>query len=556
MEGILRKNLNYFMKTGIQALIVLSFLIVLSCRDNSKKDQLLKTDICILGGSEAGFTAAVQAARSGKKVILIEPSGHPGGMMVEGIVKDIRFGSARVIGGIAREVYTAIEAYYGLEPEFENPDWYSKYEPSVAEKIIEDLLSQEDNIKIIRKIRVKENDGVVKKGQVIKHIVLENGNLISAKMYIDASIEGHLLQLAGITTETIREGNDKYDETKNGIQHDNSYRQFEVDVDPYLIPGNHESGLIPTIQDGDLGEFGTADKYIQGYCFRMCLTKDKGNWILIEKSEDYDPATYEIYRRYLKAGGKLFQPRANRHNGKTDIGSWHDLSANLYGENWQYPEGDYAMQDSIEEYHKNFTIGLVWFLQNDPDVDSLTRKNWEGWGLCRDEFKDNDHWPRRLYIRSARRMVSDYVITEHQTSRENDEEVVDPVAIAWWPPDTHHARRIVKDGLVYNEGFVFGGDDWKPFGISWRSLIPKSIECANLLTPTCVSSSYVAYGAIRILPTFMILGQSAGLAASMAIDMETMIQEIQYSDLKTGLIESGQILDIPDNWLEVIMTNN
>ena len=556
MEGILRKNLNYFMKTGIQALIVLSFLIVLSCRDNSKKDQLLKTDICILGGSEAGFTAAVQAARSGKKVILIEPSGHPGGMMVEGIVKDIRFGSARVIGGIAREVYTAIEAYYGLEPEFENPDWYSKYEPSVAEKIIEDLLSQEDNIKIIRKIRVKENDGVVKKGQFIKHIVLENGNLISAKMYIDASIEGHLLQLAGITTETIREGNDKYDETKNGIQHDNSYRQFEVDVDPYLIPGNHESGLIPTIQDGDLGEFGTADKYIQGYCFRMCLTKDKGNWILIEKSEDYDPATYEIYRRYLKAGGKLFQPRANRHNGKTDIGSWHDLSANLYGENWQYPEGDYAMQDSIEEYHKNFTIGLVWFLQNDPDVDSLTRKNWEGWGLCRDEFKDNDHWPRRLYIRSARRMVSDYVITEHQTSRENDEEVVDPVAIAWWPPDTHHARRIVKDGLVYNEGFVFGGDDWKPFGISWRSLIPKSIECANLLTPTCVSSSYVAYGAIRILPTFMILGQSAGLAASMAIDMETMIQEIQYSDLKTGLIESGQILDIPDNWLEVIMTNN
>jgi len=556
MEGISRKNLNYFMKIGIQTLIVLSFFIVLSCRDNSKKDQLLKTDICILGGSEAGFTAAVQAARSGKKVILIEPTGHPGGMLVEGIVKDIRFGSARVIGGIAREVYTAIEAYYGLEPEFENPDWYSKYEPSVAEKIIEDLLSQEDNIKIIRKIRVKENDGVVKKGQVIKHIVLENGNVISAKMYVDASIEGHLLQLAGITTETIREGNDKYDETKNGIQHDNSYRQFEVDVDPYLIPGNPESGLIPTVQDGELGEFGTADTYIQGYCFRMCLTKDKGNRISIEKPEDYDPATYEIYRRYLKAGGNLFQPQVNRHNGKTDIGSWHDLSANLYGENWQYPEGDYAMQDSIVEYHKNFTIGLVWFLQNDPDVDSLTRENWEKWGLCRDEFKDNGHWPRRLYIRSARRMVSDYVITEHNTSRENDEEVNDPVAIAWWPPDTHHARRIVKDGLAYNEGFVFGGDDWKPFGISWRSIIPKSRECTNLLTPTCVSSSYVAYGAIRILPTFMILGQSAGLAASMAIDMETMIQEIEYSDLRAGLVESGQILDIPDNWLEVITTNN
>jgi len=544
------------MKTGIQALIIFSFFIVLSCQDNSGKEQVLIADICILGGSEAGFTAAIQASRSGKKVVLIEPTGHPGGMMVEGIVKDIRFGSARVIGGIAREVYTLIEAYYGLKPEFDNPEWYSRYEPSVAEKIIEDLLSQEDDIRIIRKIRISENDGVVKEGPVIKQIILENGIVISAKMYIDASIEGHLLHFADITTETIREGNDKYSETKNGIQLDNSYRQFEVDVDPYLIPGDRESGLIPTIQDGDLGEFGTADKYIQGFCFRMCLTNDIGNRIPVEKPENYDPSTYEIYRRYLKAGGKLFQPQANRHNGKTDIGSWHDLSANLYGENWQYPEGNYAMQDSIVEYHKNFSLGLVWYLQNDPDVDSATRKNWERWGLCQDEFKDNGHWPRRLYIRSARRMVSDYVITEHHTSRENDKDVNDPVAIAWWPPDTHHARRIVKDDLAYNEGFVFGGDVWKPFGISWRSVIPKSRECTNLLTPTCVSSSYVAYGAIRILPTFMIIGQSTGLAASMAIDNGTTIQEIEYSDLRAGLIESGQILNIPDNWLEVISTNN
>jgi hypothetical protein len=544
------------MKNHLFVIYILLVQVVGSCQDNLNEAQVLKSDICILGGSEAGFTAAIQASRSGKKVVLIEPTGHPGGMMVEGIVKDIRFGSARVIGGIAREVYTLIEAYYGLKPEFENPEWYSRYEPSVAEKIIEDLLSQEVNINIIRKVRIKENDGVVKEGPVIKHIVLENGDVISAKIFIDASIEGHLIHFAGISTESIREGNEKYGETKNGIQTKNHYRQFQVNIDPYLVPGDPSSGLLPTIQPGDLGEFGTADKHIQGFCYRMCLTKKEDNRILIEQPVDYDPSTYEIYRRYLKAGGKLFHPQANRHNGKTDVGSWHDLSANLYGENWQYPEGNYAMQDNIVEYHKNFTLGLVWFLQNDPEVDSLTRANWEGWGLCRDEFEDNGHWPRRLYIRSARRLVSDYVITENHTSRENDEIVNDPVAVAWWPPDTHHARRIVKDGFAYNEGFVFGGDAWKPFGISWRSLIPKSSECTNLMTPTCISSSYVAYGAIRILPTFMILGQSAGLAASMAIDMEAKVQEIEYTELAARLKKSGQILDIPDNWLEVISSNN
>jgi hypothetical protein len=252
----------------------------------------------------------------------------------------------------------------------------------------------------------------------------------------------------------------------------------------------------------------------------------------------------------------LFHPSANRHNGKTDVGSWHDLSANLYGENWQYPAGSYDTQDSIVQYHKDFTLGLIWFLQNDTAVDADTRSDWEGWGLCRDEFTDNGHWNRRLYIRSARRMVSDYVITEQDTRRDNSNRVHDPVAIAWWPPDTHHARRIVKDGAAYNEGFVFGGDDWRPFGISWRALIPKPSECTNLITPTCPSSSYVAYGAIRILPTFMILGQSSGCAASLAIDRHLPVQEISYGKLREVLSENEQILDIPDNWLEIITTTN
>jgi hypothetical protein len=547
---LLNMNKSFFL------LCIASILHIISCQDIKEKDQRIITDICILGGSEAGFTAAIQAARLGKHVVLIEPTGHPGGMMVEGIVKDIRFGSARVIGGIAREVYTAIEAYYGLKPDFEDPNWYSKYEPSVAEAIIEDFLRREKNITILRKLRIKENEGVEKSGTKINSITMENGIRIYAKMYIDASIEGHLIYFTGITTETIREGNKKYGETKNGIQTNNSYRQFQVKVDPYLVPGDPSNGLISTIQKGELGEFGIPDKHIQGYCYRLCLTKEKGNRLCIQRPDNYDPVTYEIYRRYLKAGGKLFQPYSNRHNAKTDLGSWHDLSANLYGENWPYPAGNYAIQDSIVQYHRDFTAGLIWFLQNDPEVDPETRASWEGWGLCKDEFTDNDHWPRRLYIRSARRMVSDYVITEHHTSRKNNILVEDPVAIAWWPPDTHHARRIVKDGYAYNEGFVFGGDDWRPFGISWRSLIPKPAECTNIITPTCLSSSYVAYGAMRILPTFMILGQSAGAAACLAIDQNKAVQEINYSELKQILLNHDQILQIPDNWLRIITTNN
>ncbi len=508
----------------------------------------LITDVCILSGSEAGFTAALQAARMGKNVVLIEPTGHPGGMMVEGIVKDIRFGSSVVIGGITREIYTAIEDHYGEEPNFEGLSWYSKYEPSVAESIIEEFLDAEKRIQIIRNHRLSESQGALMNQHRIQQITLENGQIIQASVYIDASIEGDLLHLSGVSTETIREGNAKYHESKNGIQTENYYRQFSVQVDPYIIPGDASSGLIPTIQPGNLGEFGAPDQHIMGYCFRLCLTREKDNSIPISKPWNYDPFRYEIYRRYLNAGGQLFFPRVNRANGKTDLGSWHDLSANLYGENWQYPAGSYATRDSIVQYHRDFTQGLLWFLQNDESIDSITKGNWENWGLCKDEFTDNGNWPRRLYIRSARRMVSDYVITQHHTDRHRKVKVTDPVAIAWWPPDTHHARRIVHQGHAYNEGFVFGGRDWRPFGISYRALVPKRGECTNLLTPTCPSSSYVAYGAIRILPTFMILGQSTGAAASLVLDQKISVQDLEYSDLRKKLQSAGQILTIPHDW--------
>jgi hypothetical protein len=473
-------------------------------------------------------------------------------MMVEGIVKDIRFGSSVVIGGIAREIYTAIEAHYGRVPKFDQYGWSSPYEPSVAEMIIEKYLSREKNITLIRNTRIKEINGIEKSGTSIKSIHLENGMSITADVFIDASVEGHLLHFAGVSTETIREGKDKYGESKNGIQIENTYRQFAVAVDPYQIVGDSTSGLIATIQNGELGIYATPDKHVMGFCFRLCLTRNPENKIPITKPANYQSETYEIYRRYLAAGGKLFYPNVNRENGKTDLGSWHDLSANLYGENWKYPAGSYEVQDSLVAYHRDFTQGLVWFLQNDPDVHQDTRMQWKDWGLCKDEFTDNEGWPRRLYVRSARRLISDFVITQYHTSRVTAESTEDPVAVAWWPPDTHHARRIVKDGKAYNEGFVFGGDDWRPFLISWKALLPKASECTNLITPTCLSSSYVAYGAMRILPTFMILGQSAGTAAALAVDRNLTVQELPYQAIRKELEKAQQILTIPENWLSYV----
>ena len=237
-------------------------------------------------------------------------------------------------------------------------------------------------------------------------------------------------------------------------------------------------------------------------------------------------------------------PRANLPNSKTDFNGGGDLSHNLYGYSHEYPGGSKQKRAEIYDYHKNFTQGLFYFLSNDPKVPGDIRNRWSSWGLCKDEFVDNGHWPRKLYVRDARRMVSDYVITEHHTRKVDPEPVEDPVGVAYWPPDVHHVRRIVKDGYAYNEGFVFGGDEWLPFGISYRSLVPKRKEATNIITPTCPSSSHIAYGAIRIEWTFMVLGQSAALALDLALKNDLAIQDVPYDQLKETLLENNQILEL------------
>lgn len=539
--------------------IALSLVYVsAACNDKDCKQKLSSYDILIYGGTPAGIAAAIQVAREGKTVALLEPSAHLGGIMVNGLGgTDIDnhndFQNSFAVGGIALEFYRKVAQHYGRLNEFEvnlkngvkeSTIW--RFEPHVADSIIKNWVKEFD-IAVFLNTCLKEGKNTVKKsGATIQEIETFDGRKFTAKVFIDATLEGDLLAAASISYTWGRESNAQYNETKNGIRGETTHAQFQVNVDPYIIPGNTASGLIPTVLDEPLGIPGESDKSVQAYCFRMCLTKNAANRIPFVKPEKYDRGQYEIYLRYLKAGGKLYTPYPSIPNGKTDLGAWHDLSHNLYGMNRDYPVGSYADRSRVFNEHKTFTQGLFYFLANDPEIallDAELQTAWKQWGLCKDEFTDNEGWPRQFYVRDARRMVSDYVITEHHTQRVNPVPVDDPVAVAYWPPDLHSARRIVRNGFAYNEGFVFGGNTWRPFGISYRAMVPKSGECLNLLTPTCPSSSHVAYGAIRIEFTYMGMGQACAIAASLAIDKSVAVQKVDYSLLKQRLISCGQIID-------------
>lgn len=502
-------------------------------------------DVVVYGGSAAGVMAAVQTARMGRSVVLVAPEKHLGGIAVDGLgggdINNHWFPNELAVGGLAREFYVRVGRKYGKD----GPIY--RYESHVAEEVFLDFL-RESGVPVLpgRRLREPLRSAIewVPGSKAIRAILTESGERIEGKVFLDATIEGDLLAAAGVQTTSGREANSLYGETKNGVRAETTHAQFAVRVDPYKIPGEPTSGLIPTIQDEPLGTPGAGDSNIQAFCFRLCLTKAPANRIPIQKPKGFDRSLYEIYFRYVRAGGKLWTPAANLPNGKTDLGSWHDLSANLYGMNRDWPNGDYRTRQRIYEEHRKFTQGLLWLLANDFEMPASLRAAWSDWGLCKDEFTDNEGWPRQLYVRDARRMVSGYVITEHNTRRINPVPVADPVAVAFWPTDTHSVRRIVRDGAAYNEGFVFDDDNWGPFGISYRSLTPRRTEATNLITPTCLSSSHVAYGAIRLEQTFLSLGQAAATAAVLAVSKDTAVQDVSYPELRLSLLRDGQILSL------------
>lgn len=516
-------------------------------------------DIVVYGGSSGGFPAAIQAAKLGKTVVLLEPSRHVGGMNVEGlggtdIDNHSQFQNSPAVGGLALEFYRRIAKHYGKAEAFESMLAEGRKEPalwrfesSAAQKVIDDWLA-EHGIEVVTEARLLEEDGAVEKdGARIVSIRTTKGEF-QGKVFIDATIEGDLLAAAGISTVIGREANSLYNETKNGIRAETTHCQFEVEFDPWVVPGDPSSGTIHGVLDEPLGTPGEGDHRLQAYCFRVCMTDNPENRIPFPKPASYDPANYELYKRYLQAGGRIHRPRAVLPNQKADVNGGAAASHNLNARNYGYPAGSRAEREAILTYHREYTQGLFHFLANDPEIGRIApelQAHWSEWGLAKDEFTDNGGWPRMFYVRDARRMVSDYIVTEHHVKKDHPTPVEDPVGMAFWPPDVHSVRTIVRDGHAYNEGFVFGGEDWVPFGVSYRALVPKASEAVNLLTSTCPSSSHIAYGAIRIEFTFMALGQAAAVAASQAIDAGATVQEIPYAPLRDRLLADGQVLALP-----------
>ena len=531
---------------------LLSFALGSYAPNAQGKDH--QADVVIYGPTSAAIAAAVQVKRMGKSVIVVGPDKHLGGLSAGGLGWTDS-GNKEVIGGISREFYQRVRKYYD-KPEtwkWQKPEEYKRYrpgddaqwtfEPHLAEQVFEDLV-REYKIPVMRDewLNRAPGKGVAKKDGRITSITMLSGNTYSGKIFMDATYEGDLLAAAGVSFTVGREANAQYGETLNGVQIRNARKhQFTKPVDPYVIPGDPKSGLLPRIQPGPPGEQGSADKRMQAYNYRVCLTRVPENRVPFPKPAGYDHKQYELLLRVLQGGSRHIKGKFDMlPNLKTDTNNHGSFSTDNIGMNYDYPEASYERRKEILKEHETYQKGYFYFLANDPRVPADVRAWMSEWGLARDEFHETGHWPHQIYVREGRRMVSDFVVSErHLTGREQTPR---SVGMGSYNMDSHNTQRYVDaNGQVRNEGDVQvspGG----PYPIDYGSLVPKKSECENLLVPVSVSCTHIAFGSIRMEPVFMILGQSAATAACFAIDADQAVQDVPFEKLEKRLLADKQVL--------------
>ncbi len=536
------------------SLVVALFLTLPLCPLTAEP---VSRDIVVYGGTSAGIVAGIQAKAMGRSVIVIEPTSREGGLTTGGLGQtDI--GNKQVIGGLSREFYRRIALHY-QEPaswQWEKREEYKDsgqtrtakgeetmwtFEPSAALKIYRDWIAG-TGLELVKEERLDRRRGVKKEGGRIVSITMESGREFQGKMFIDTTYEGDLMAAAGVSYTIGREANARYGETLNGVQTAMArHHQFVAGVDPYIVPGDSASGLLPFIDPAGPGEEGAADARVQAYCFRMCLTDHPDNRIPFAKPAGYDEQWYELLLRNYEAG-ETGMPWINSSmpNRKTDTNNRLGFSTDFVGQNYTYPEASYSERETIVARHRLYQQGLMWTLAYHPRMPEKIRGEISKWGMSKDEFTEGGGWQEQLYIREARRMVSDLVMTQNHCQQ--NEKVDDSVGMGAYTMDSHHVQRHVDaNGHVRNEGDVQVGG-FPPYPISYRALIPRAEECANLLVPVCLSASHIAFGSIRMEPVFMVLAQSAATAASLAIEENTSVQGIDFAALKSRLEQDGQIL--------------
>ncbi len=514
--------------------------------------ETLETDLCIYGATSAGVIAAKTAVERGLKVVLLQPGKFVGGMSSGGLGWT-DYGKKNVIGGASRRFYRDLGAYYGLAEE----EWL--FEPKAATAVFEGYLKKAGvSVRFCQYL-----DQATVDNARITQIRLLGGLTVKAAYFMDATYEGDLLAKAGVSFHVGREANSVYGETINGVQI-RSQHQFTAPVDPYVVEGDPRSGTLPGVRQEEAAISGSGDQMIQAYNFRMCMTDDPDLRIAWEKPAGYNDAEYELARRWFlhpQAGynallhpeqdgkvdfpGKFDSLSPKTANGffKTDTNNHGPFSSDFIGRNWGWPQADYATRETLFQQHVTYQKGFYWFMANDPSVPENLRHAHHRFGLAGDEFAETGHWPHQLYVREARRMVSDYVLNEHDTQHHRTPE--DPVGMGSYQMDSHNCQRFVRDGKVLNEGDV----QLKPAGpyaVSYRSIVPRKSECENLAVPVCISSSHIAFGSVRMEPVFMVLAESATLAISLAAPENLPLQDVPYNKLLPLLRETRQVLTLED----------
>ncbi|MDR1171336.1 MAG: FAD-dependent oxidoreductase [Bacteroidales bacterium] len=508
-----------------------------------------EVDVCIYGGTAAGVIAAYSAKMMGKSAVLIEPGKYLGGLTTGGL-GSTDIGNKYAVTGLSRDFYRRVGKHYG---NFEN--W--TFEPSVAGKVMHQYVN-EAQLDVMYQKRIVSAS---KNGASIAYITLEDAQSprtepkirIKAKQYIDCTYEGDLMARAGVSYTVGRENNSRYNETLNGVylaeyRKQSGYHQFPDGVDPYKVPGDPNSGLLWGISANTLQSSGSGDDLVQAYNFRICLSNVPGNMISITRPDNYDPQRYELLARLFEAQPEEWDISqyfiwSRMPNNKTDINNRGAFSTDMIDASHNYPEAGYDEREKIFQEHVDYTKGLLYFYRTDPRVPKHLRDFVSEWGYAKDEYIDNDHWTPQLYVREARRMTGCYVMTEaHCTGREV---VTDDIGMAAYGMDSHNCQRIVihKDGkaMVKNEGNVEVGVA-RPYPVSYRALLPKETECNNLLVPVCLSASHIAFGSIRMEPVFMVLGQSAAIAACLAIDSNAGLHAVDVALLKE-ILKTNPLLD-------------
>lgn len=542
----------------------------------------LNFDIVIYGGTSAAVSAAVYAARKGKSVVIVCPETHLGGLTTSGLGwTDSKNGNA--IGGLAREFYhriwlayqkpeawvwetrqTYLDRKIGAQPgqaidEIKQVMW--TFEPHVAEAVIEAWVAEEKITVLKNEWLLRTAKGVEKKsGQIIALHTL-SGKRIAGKMFIDAGYEGDLMAAAGVTYRVGRDNARGWDEPLNGVRFSikgvDRYFSSPYPVDPYLVPGKPESGFIAGIEgawDESHDKLGESDtKRFQSFNFRLCLTQNDANRVPIARPKNYDEAQYELLFRLLSAGETSGFTTQAMPNLKIDANSHGRMSGDFIGgnfsikEKWNYSDADYKKRKQIVQAHRDYQQGLLWTLQNHERVPAKTRQALAPWGLSKNEFADNDHWPYQLYVREARRMVGMATVTQHHVQQKAGYPPVrDSIGMGSYSLDSHTTRRVVIDGKIRDEGGFYVWED-RPYPLPLGCIVPQKSEVENLLVPVTVSATHAAFGSIRMEPTYLILGQSVATIACLALDSGLSVQDVPYDTLAKQLTKDKQVLFFQKN---------